>query len=796
MIYPSNFEQKISFDSIRQLLKDNCISSLGKSRVDNIRFSDNFHLIDILQSQTEEFRQILLFDSPFPAQDYYDLREEWKRIEKEGSFIELEKLCEFRACMRTISLAMKYFLSRSENNKYPQLTALTQKLAFNNDIFFEIDQLVDEKGNIKDSASDLLFSIRRQIKTLEADISKNIRNILNQAKQSKVIDDNAEITVRNGRLVIPIPAVNKRKIKGFTHDQSASGQTYFIEPQEIFESNNLLHNLQIEEQREIIQILTRFTDRLRPDLAGYLECFNYLSLLDFIRAKAKFAIEFDCCKPILVKSPTVNWRMARHPLLQMNLKRQGKEIVPLTIAMGEKHRILIISGPNAGGKSVCLKTLALLQYMFQCGLPVSASPISEFGIFKKLFINIGDEQSIDNDLSTYSSQLQNIKVLLANADKNSLFMFDELGGGTDPQYGGAIAETLIEKMADKQAIGLITTHFGNLKTMAETHEGIENGAMIYDDKEMHPTFQLKIGQFGTSFTIEIAKQIGIDKQFLNRAKTKVGQSQIRYDHLIRKVEQQQADLEKQAKEMAHTDEELKGLIAKYNQLNNELKQKQYEILHKAKTEAKSLLDSSNKLIEKTVREIKESQADKNVVKQQREEIKKLAREIDHIQLEEPAKPDKQQKKETIKLHDFVIMEDTQIVGEVIGIDNEDIFITFDSVQVKTTIDKVTKVSRNQAKKILKKSINTNNIISEKSMHFNLQLDIRGYRADEAIIEVEHYIDDALLLSTKEISILHGKGNGILRQVIREYLATHPCVKKFRDEHVEHGGTGITVVELI
>lgn len=797
MIYPANFEHKIAFEHIRKLLKENCISTLGESMIEKISFSNNYKQICLLHEQTEEFRQLLLFDTPFPSQDYFDLRQEWARIKKEGTYIDLEKLIELRICLQTIEQTRSYFLSRQEKNKYPNLLNLSQRFEFDNQWIISINNIIDEKGNVKDNASEKLQKIRQQIKSLEKDISINIKKILSQAKQDKLIDDNADITVRNGRMVLPVPAVNKRKIKGFVHDSSTTGQTYFIEPQEVFEANNLLQNLQIDEHIEIIQILTTFTEQLRPNLEIIAKGFHYLALLDFIRAKSKFAIQFNACKPIIVNKPIVDWQEARHPILEANLKQQGKSIVPLNITLGNTYSILIISGPNAGGKSVCLKTLALLQYMFQVGIPVPASPNSEFGIFNDLFINIGDEQSIDNDLSTYSSQLINIKTLLEKANKNSLFMFDELGSGTDPQYGGAIAETLIEELAQKNTIGLITTHFGNLKALAQQHQNIENGAMLFDEKKMQSTFQLKIGQFGTSFTFEIAENIGLDKLFLEKAKSKVGKYHIRYDKLVRNLEHQQIALAKHEKMLEFTDNQLSELIKSYTEKDNELKNKRYEILHQAKNEAKTLLKNSNQLIERTIKEIKEKKADKQIVKQLREEIQTEIKKIEKSEPIEIQQIKKDPTNEEIHLHDIVLLQDTQTLGEVIDINDDDIVISFNSIQVKTSKDKVVKTDKTNISTTKNKPKNDiYQTIHEKSIHFNLQLDIRGYRAEEAIAAMNTYIDDALLLSIHEINILHGKGNGILRQVVREYLANNNYVKSFHDEHIERGGHGITVVKLI
>ena len=800
MIYPENFEQKISFEQVRNGVSDFCISSLGKRQLQDMQFCTSFEQICKMQEETEEFRQILLFESSFPTQNYFDLTAELQRLKTIGTFIEIENLCNLRASLQTIYDCLKFFKMRAEEEKYPRLSALSDAVYFDKNTVNEINSIVDDKGNIRSSASEKLQTIRREMQRLENEIDKNIKKILQQAKQNQLIEDNALICLRNGRMVLPVPAANKRKMKGYIHDESASGQTVFIEPQEVFESNNLLHNLILEERREIIRILTAFTDKLRPQIETILFAFNYLSILDFIRAKAKYALHIHACKPIIVDTPTVVWKKAVHPLLYLNLRQQHKEVVPLDIRLGQDFSILIISGPNAGGKSVCLKTLALLQYMFQCGLPVSVNEISEFGIFEDIFIDIGDEQSIENDLSTYSSHLKNMKTMAEKTHEKSLFLIDELGGGTDPQYGGAIAEALVELLAAKKACGLVTTHFGNLKFLAENHANIENGAMLFDEKGMKPLFQLKIGAFGTSFTFEIAKQIGLDADLLQNALKKIGKSQVRYEKLLQKLEQKQIAMQQQQKMLSFTDEQLAELLAEYKQKNKELQQKRAEIIHQARSEAKNLLKNTNQLIEKTVREIRESKADKEVTKKLREEVKQAEQEIEKAEVEEKKQNPLPQKNPSepapIKLHDTVVMEDTQTIGEVTAIEGDEVVVSFNSINLRTTKDKVQKISKVQQKKIKKGGqSNIYPSINEKAENFKIQLDIRGMYANDALEQLERYLDDALLIGTYHVSILHGKGNGILRQVVRQYLSKNKHVKSYYDEQIERGGYGITVVEL-
>ena len=800
MIYPFNFEKKIAFDSIRDLVKSLCISSLGERQAEEMKFETSYQTICKLQEETEEFRQILLFETCFPAQDYYDLIAELTRIKLEGTYIEIENLCNLRASLQTIHDCLTFFSTRKETEKYPRLTHLSENLYFDDTLVGKINVIVDDKGNVKDSASEDLRLIRKKIYDLERDISKNIKKILQQSKQSHLIDETAEITIRNGRFVLPVPAVNKRKIKGFVHDESSSGQTFFIEPQEIFESNNLLYNLFADEKREVIRILTQFTTYIRPSVPSIFEAFIYLSIIDFVRAKAKFAIHIHACKPIMNNQVSLQWKKAVHPLLFLSHLSQNKQVVPLDIELGDKFKILIISGPNAGGKSVCLKTLALLQYMFQCGLPVPVSEISEFGVFDNLFIDIGDEQSIDNDLSTYSSHLKNMQTMIEHATEKSLCLLDELGGGTDPQYGGAIAEALIEHFSAKNVCGLVTTHFGNLKLLAEKYANIENGAMLFDEKGMQPLFRLKTGQFGTSFTFEIAEKTGLDKDIIQKAIQKVGRVQIRYEKLLQRLERKRLELEKRQKMLEFTDTQLAELIQEYTAKNTELQQKRSEIIKQARNEAKILIQNTNKLIEKTVREVKEKKADKEIVKTLRTEVQQFAEKIETEEKNET--PIIEQKtpeiEEVIKLYDTVIIEDTHTIGEVTAIDGDSVTVSFNSVNLKTTLNKIRKISNTEQKKLSKsarKDFYSSLELNKKVENFKLQLDIRGMRANDALANLEEYLDNAVLLSIHNVSILHGKGNGILRIVVREYLSKNKSVKSFHDEHIERGGHGITVVEL-
>lgn len=803
MVYPSNFENKIDFDQIRSLIKEYCISSLGKDYIDAVSLQTNINDIIRLQEQTDEFRQILLLESSFPSQDYIDLRNELTHLQIEGTYIEIETLCDLKAVLKTIQNCLLFFRIKKEEEKYSYLQQLTEGIQVDNNLIKTIESLVDEKGNMRDNASSDLQTIRQKIHSIENELQKQLKKIVLQAKKDELIETDAEITIREGRLVIPVPALYKRRIKGFIHDESATGQTVYIEPQEIFESNNTLRDLKSVEKREIIRILSHFTNELRPTIPMIKNSFEYLCQIDAIRAKAKFALFINAIKPIIVDKPLIRWYKAKHPLLLLNFKRQSKDVVPLTIEVNEQKRILIISGPNAGGKSVCLKTVGLLQYMFQCGLLVPVSELSEFGVFNNFFLDIGDEQSIENDLSTYSSHLKNMNALLQDADEKSLFLMDELGSGTDPQYGGAIAESLLEIISKRKALGVVTTHFGNLKAMAAQTDGIENAAMLFDEEAMKPLFILKTGKWGSSFTFEIARKIGFSNELLQKAVLKIGTAQIDYEFLLQKVEREKLEVENQKRMIEAVDLQLNELIEKYQNVNNSLQAQKYEILKTAKNEAKSIVENANKIIEKAVREIKESKADKEKVKQIKDEIVSFEQNIENKVPPPPKiipkKDDTVEINTKIKLHDYVVINETNTIGQVTAINENEIIISFNSINFKTSIDKVTKTNNiPKTNKTNTSQFSGRNIyaeINQKSAAFKVELDIRGLRVEEATEVLERYIDDAVLLHIHEVKILHGKGNGILRNITRALLSKNKYVDDFFDEQLEWGGYGKTVVKI-
>ncbi len=822
MIFPKNYEQKTGFDSVRRILKDNCLSTLGQRLVDKIQFSSDFELISSFLNQTEELRQIILNETYFPSNDYFDLSDELSRVRTEGTFIEQSALVDLRLSLYAITEILHFFGTKTDD-QYPALKQLSANVFVEKSIIQQIEKIIDEKGEILNNASAALLKIRNEKISKQSSVDKKLRQSLASAKKEGWVNSDIEIAVRNGRLVIPVPAAYKRKIKGFVHDSSATGQTVFIEPAEIFEINNEIRELENAEKREIIKILTLFTDFLRPKLGDLAYAYRFLGLIDFIRAKAKFALEINAVKPIFENKPLIEWQNATHPLLFLSHRQQNKQVIPLSISINQQQRILIISGPNAGGKSVCLKTVGLLQYMLQCGLLIPVNENSETGIFDNIFIDIGDEQSLENDLSTYSSHLHSMKHLLEGADSRTMFLIDEFGSGTEPQLGGAIAESVLESLNKKKAYGVVTTHYANLKLLSGKANGIVNAAMLFDTRKMQPLYKLKIGMPGSSFAFEIARNIGFPENILKQASHKTGKTQLDFDQKLQELETEKEALQKQKNELNSADKFLTEIVAKYSKLYSDLEQKKREIISNAKQEAKQLVSDTNKLIEKAIKEIKESNADKQVVKEIRNEIKKFATEIaepetgaKQIATEEPeaatksimlsqkAAEEKTPATETGETPDVILQKgdtvrliEQNVVGEVVEIMNDEALVAFDSFRIKTPLSRLEKVDEKilgKGNKKVKRAYNSViNELSDKMASFRLSIDVRGKRAEEALQLVGHYIDEAILLNVKEVSILHGKGNGILRQIIRQYLAGIKEVKQFRDEKIENGGHGITVV---
>ena len=841
MIYPSNFENKIQFSEIRSLLKGYCLCQLGKDKVDEMAFSGDVAVINTMLRQTREFRRLQEESDDFPLQFFFDMRESVKRIRLEGTHLEENEIFDLRRSLETIAAIVR-FLDRGSDEgvyDYPTLHELTDGVLTFPEILRRIDQILDKYGKVKDSASPALADIRMQLHKAEGSVSRTLYSILRAAQSEGLVDKDVTPTVRDGRLVVPIAPGLKRKIKGIVHDESSTGKTVFVEPTEVVEANNRIRELKAEERREVVRILVDFTKLVRPYVNEIIYAYLLLAEIDFIRARAEFAVLVGGIEPEVQAAPVIDWISSRHPLLWLALKKQDKPVVPLDITLTRDRHILIISGPNAGGKSVCLKTVGLLQYMLQCGLSVPMSERSTVGVFKNLMIDIGDEQSIENDLSTYSSHLLNMKNMMRQANDGTLLLIDEFGTGTEPQIGGAMAEAVLNQFVKKQAWGVITTHYQNLKHYADSHDGIANGAMLYDRHEMRPLFQLAIGQPGSSFAIEIARKTGIPEEVIKEASEMVGSDYIQSDKYLQDIVRDKRYWENKRQNVHQREKELERTVARYEKEIADLEQSRKDILRKAKEQAEELLKESNKKIENAIREIRESQAEKEETKRIREELNEfkagvseidakanddlIAKKIRQIQerkerhkkhkdekaererqaaakLREAASKAAKKEGRNLEVGDSVKIRGLSTVGKIESMDGKNATVIFGGMRTKMPASRLEYVDMAEAKKedvapVFNVSRETRETIDNRKLNFHQDLDVRGMRGDEALNAVMYFIDDACLVGMSRVRILHGKGNGILRQLIRQYLATVPSVTSFRDEHVQFGGAGITVVDI-
>ena len=819
MFYPLNFEQKTGFDKIRLLVSDKCLSPLGKERVADMYFLIDYKTIGDKLEQVDEFVRIQQEEEDFPANYFFDVRYSLKRIRPEGTWLDERELFDLKRSLQTIHDIVRFFRPAEEEEiKYPVLTALSGDILVFPQLIGKIDAILDKFGKIKDSASPELQTIRREITVTMSNISRSLQSILRSAQSEGVVDKDVTPTMRDGRLMIPVAPAFKRKIKGIVHDESATGKTVFIEPEVVVEANNRIRELEGEEKREIIRILTEFTNLIRPLAPDILQSYEFLADIDFIRAKALFALEVGGIRPIVEDTQQVDWVKAVHPLLYLSLKKQHKEVVPLDITLTPEKRLLIISGPNAGGKSVCLKTVGLLQYMMQCGLLVPMHERSRMGIFENLFIDIGDEQSIENDLSTYSSHLTNMKFFVKNCNEKTILLIDEFGSGTEPQIGGAIAEALLHRFNERNSYGVITTHYQNLKHFAEETPGVVNGAMLYDRHLMQPLFKLAIGNPGSSFAIEIARKIGLPEDVIAEASEKVGQDYINMDKYLQDIVRDKRYWESKRQNIRQREKRLEEVIARYEKELNEVNSQRKEIVKEAKAEAAQILSEANAKIENTIREIKEAQAEKERTKQARaglqefkerigdkqEEDDRIARKMAKLKERSERKKQKQKtsvsfNRDVIEVGDNVRLKGQTTPGTVLEVQEKDAVVAFGMIKSTVKLDRLEKVSKGQIKKDIQKSTfiseQTSDQMHEKRLRFKQEIDVRGMRGDEALQTVTYFIDDAIQVGAQQVRILHGTGSGILRQLIREYLRSVPGVRDFHDEHVQFGGAGITVVEL-
>lgn len=829
MIYPQNFEQKIGFDQIRQLLKDKCLSTLGEERIMLMKFSENYEEIKEQLNQVTEFVRIIQEEDGFPDQFFFDVRPSLKRVRIEGMYLDEQELFDLRRSLETIKEIVR-FLNREEEESqspYPSLKQLAGDIAVFPQLIGKIDNILNKYGKIKDNASAELLRIRRELSNTMGSISRSLNNILRNAQSEGVVDKDVTPTMRDGRLVIPVAPGLKRKIKGIVHDESASGKTVFIEPAEVVEANNRIRELEGEERREIIRILTEFSNLLRPLIPEILQSYEFLAEIDFIRAKSHFAIQTNSLQPTVEDKQLLDWTMAVHPLLQLSLSKHGKKVVPLDIELNQQQRILIISGPNAGGKSVCLKTVGLLQYMMQCGLLVPMHERSHMGIFGSIFIDIGDEQSIEDDLSTYSSHLTNMKAMVRNCNERSLILIDEFGGGTEPQIGGAIAEALLKRFNQKKTFGVITTHYQNLKHFAEDHEGVVNGAMLYDRHLMQALFQLQIGNPGSSFAVEIARKIGLPEDVIADAAEIVGSEYINADKYLQDIVRDKRYWENKRQSVRQREKQLEETIARYQSEIEELQKSRKEIIRQAKEEAEHMLQESNARIENTIRTIKEAKAEKEKTRQVRKELNdfrtsldtmstnehedKIARKMEKLKEKQERKKNKknaspapqpqpaQAKPAPLTTGEYVKIKGQTSIGQLLEINGKNAVVAFGSIKTTVKLDRLERTNALPKTELTAKqtfvSSQTHDQMYEKKLNFKQDIDVRGMRGDEALQAVTYFIDDAILVGMSRVRILHGTGTGILRTLIRQYLSTVPGVRHYADEHVQFGGAGITVVDL-
>ena len=820
MIYPDNFEQKIGFDKIRNLITSKCLSTLGEEKTDEMIFSSDYNTIQSQLSQTDEFIRIIQEEDNFPVNHFFDVRPALKNIRVEGTWLEESAVFDLRRSLQTIRDIVS-FLKREdeENTPYPHLQELAGEVLIFPQLLTRIDNILDKYGRIKDNASPELNRIRKEITHVSGGISKSLNAILRTAQSEGLVEKDVSPTMRDGRLVIPVAPAFKRKLKGIVHDESASGKTVFIEPAEVVEANNRVRELESEERREIVKILIAFTQEVRPLAPDIVQSYDFLAWIDFIRAKARFALDIEAIRPTVENKQQVGWDKAKHPLLYLSHKKQNKSIIPLDIWLDEENRLLIISGPNAGGKSVCLKTVGLLQYMVQCGLLIPLAESSRVGIFDKIFIDIGDEQSIENDLSTYSSHLTNMKMFVRNCDSKSLLLIDEFGGGTEPQIGGAIAESLLKRFNEKESFGVITTHYQNLKHFANEHQGVINGAMLYDRHLMQPLFTLSIGNPGSSFAIEIARKIGLPEDVITEASEIVGSDYINMDKYLQDIVRDKRYWETKRQSVRQKEKRLEEITSQYETDLTDVGKQRKEIIRQAKEEAQRLLSDANAKIENTIRSIKEAQAEKEKTKEVRQGLAafkakleaeetqvddKISRKIQKLQEREKSKKEKpkatkEEKLQTISVGDSVRMKGQTSAGEVMEIQGKNAVVAFGMIKSTVKLESLERVSKNQIKRESQKSTfvssQTSDMTYDKKLNFKQEIDLRGMRGDEALQAVMYFIDDAIQIGAGRVRILHGTGTGALRQIIRDYLRTVNGVKNYQDEHVQFGGAGITIVDL-
>lgn len=831
MLYPDNIETKLKFGKIREVLKTYCLSPLGSQYVDAMSFVTDFDTIKIKLSEVDEMCAIRSADVEFPIAEFPDLCEAVKRIRIDGLYLEETELADLCRMLKMVKSIVRFFES-SEDGDYPLLSQKASEVPIYPVLIDRIDAILDKFGRIKDSASPELAQIRRDIASKQSSVSKRLVAILKQAQADGIVDSDASVSVRDGRAVIPVPASNKRRINGIVLDESSTGRTSYIEPAEIVAMNNELRELHYAERRELIRILTDMSGAIRPYIADIVASFEFMGYIDFVRAKASYAYETESVLPQVEDRQGMYWSNARHPLLYLQLKEQGRNIVPLDIELeAPLQRILLISGPNAGGKSVCLQTVGLVQYMMQCGMLVPMDKSSKMGIFNDIFIDMGDEQSIENDLSTYSSHLTNMKHFVRNSTAKTIILIDEFGTGTEPVLGGAIAESVLAELNRKGVFGVITTHYTNLKHFAAQTEGLHNGAMLFDTHAIQPLFRLQMGQPGGSFAFEIARKIGLPESILAEAKEKMGQDHLDFDKHLREIVRDKNYWENKRQSIKEQEKRLSAVLERYSSELERIKQERKDILSKAKRQAEEVMAEANSKIENAVRGIREAQAEKERTRQLRNDVEAFKQKVaqldqtsdddmverkmqrlrerqerkeqrrQNVKTEQTSTPAESVAKMPISVGDIVIIDgDNDRRGEVLSVTSKDAQVAIGNMKTNIKLNRLQRISARQNRKLEKPQVvisysNVGDTVREKKLNFKTELDVRGLRTDEALEKVSAFVDEAIMCEQSRLSILHGKGNGILRQMIRQWLNAQPFVRDVRDEHVQFGGAGISIVEL-
>ena len=828
MIYPANFEQKIGFDRLRSQIAALCSMQAAKQLIEVEEFSTSRATIEFRQDIADEMRVMLMLDSDAPRDEYPDMEGVLQKIGVEGTFLDCGEVVVLRQALTAVGNMVGFVMGRRQE-QYPRLRGRSERVCVFPDIIRRINQIVDDEGVMRDGASPELLMIRRSIREHEGQVSKRLQQVLNSAKKAGVVDAEAMISIRDGRAVIPVSAANKRKLNGFIHDESATGKTFYIEPVEVVELNNQLKELEYAERREVVRILTEFTESLMPDAEAIAAAGEYLTEMDVVRAKARWAIENGAGKPIVSTDDRLVLRNAFHPLLAQTLKRENKELVPLNMQLDKEKHILVISGPNAGGKSVCLKTAGIVQYMFQCGFPVTAAETSELPVFESICIDIGDEQSMDNDLSTYSSHLLNMKYMLQAASPRTFVLIDEFGSGTEPVIGGAIAESILERLLERGCYGIITTHYSNIKYYATSAEGVANGAMMFDVQNIRPLFKLEQGKPGSSFAIEIARKTGLPEDIIRKASDKAGSDHINLEKQLREIARDKHYWSQKRDRIRLTDRKVEELESNYAEQLARIREERREILGKAKEEAQRLVAEANRQIENTIRTIKEAQAEKELTRLARKELEEFKAAVDSIDsafdgekveremeklmrrkarreegkkrrgeavAEAPQQPVKVVK--PIEIGSKVRIEGQQVPGVVQSIKGRKAQVAFGQILTMVDKEKLVVVSNAEYKKSVQPTTPRTVLsvdISTRKLNFKDSVDVRGMRAVEALEVVQDLVDDALMVGVGGVTILHGKGTGALKEEIRRYLRSLPAVESAKDEHADRGGAGITVVRF-